>query len=207
MSVRAENSITQLACPSRSKLDISRFVRSCIILGMTHDRTFKAGITAISLLSAAPLQAQTAATPTSPANPCAAPEFAQFDFWVGYWDVYGPKGAQVANSLIEKVYGCGVRENWKPFQGAGGGSLNIYVPETKKWEQFWIDSSGTRAHFIGGFNGKAMVIEGKWGGPLTRITYTPNADGSVRQFGEQSTDEGKTWVTSFDLLYRPHKEK
>jgi hypothetical protein len=25
----------------------------------------------------------------------------------------------------------------------------------------------------------------------------------VRQFGEQSTDEGKTWATSFDLTYRP----
>ena len=52
-----------------------------------------------------------------------------------------------------------------------------------------------------------MVIEGKWGGPLVKITYTPNPDGSVRQFGEQSTDEGKSWATSFDLLYRPHKEK
>ena len=92
-------------------------------------------------------------------------------------------------------------------QGTGGGSLNIYVPETKKWEQFWIDGSGTRAHFVGGFNGKAMVIEGKWGGPLTRMTYTPNADGSVRQFGEQSTDDGKTWAIAFDLTYRPHKEK
>ena len=112
---------------------------------MTHDRTLTAGIAAILLLSAAPLQAQTAPPlPPPPANPCAAPEFAQFDFWVGYWDVYGPKGQQVANSLIEKVYGCGVRENWKPLQGAGGGSLNIYVPETKKWEQFWIDSRTAR---------------------------------------------------------------
>ncbi|MEO7603176.1 MAG: hypothetical protein ABIS39_07960 [Sphingomicrobium sp.] len=174
---------------------------------MTRDRFIKAAVAAILLLVGLPLPAQTAPPPATPANPCAAPEFAQFDFWVGYWDVYDPKGKQVANSLIEKVYGCGVRENWKPLQGAGGGSLNIYVPETKKWEQFWIDGSGTRAHFVGGFNGKAMVIEGKWGGPLTRMTYTTNADGSVRQFGEQSTDEGKTWATAFDLLYRPHKEK
>ena len=174
---------------------------------MTHDRFIKVAVAATLSLAGLPLQAQTAPPPATPANPCAAPEFEQFDFWVGYWDVYGPKGQQVANSLIEKVYGCGVRENWKPLQGAGGGSLSIYVPETKKWEQFWIDGSGTRAHFVGGFNGKAMVLEGKWGGPLTRMTYTPNSDGSVRQFGEQSTDEGKTWATSFDLLYRPHKEK
>lgn len=140
-----------------------------------------------------------------PANPCAAAEFGQFDFWVGRWDVYGPKGKQVANSLIEKVYGCGVRENWMPLSGGSpGGSLNIYVPATGKWEQFWIDGSGTRAHFVGGFDGKAMVIQGEWGGPLTRMTYSKAADGSVRQFGEQSTDGGKTWAVAFDLTYRPH---
>jgi len=92
-----------------------------------------------------------------------------------------------------------------PLKAAGGGSLNIYLPEEKHWEQFWIDGQGTRATFVGGWNGRAMVIQGKWGGPLVRISYSRNADGSVRQFGEQSTDEGKTWSTSFDLTYRPAK--
>jgi hypothetical protein len=48
-----------------------------------------------------------------------------------------------------------------------------------------------------------MVITGRWGPPLYRISYTKNADESVRQFGEKSTDNGKTWKTDFDLLYRP----
>lgn len=149
--------------------------------------------------------APAAAAPTPSAAPaCTSPEHRQFDFWVGRWDVYGPKGKLQAHSLIEKLYdGCGIRENWMPLGGSGGGSLNIYLPAEKHWEQFWIDSAGSRAIFDGGWNGTAMVIQGKWGGPLVRITYTPNADHSVRQFGEQSTDEGKTWVTSFDLTYRP----
>jgi hypothetical protein len=155
--------------------------------------------------SQASTTAPTAAAPTpSAAAACDASEFHQFDFWVGKWAVYGPKGRQVANSLIEKVYGCGVRENWMPFGNQpGGGSLNIYVPAEKHWEQFWIDGQGSRALFVGGWNGSAMVIQGKWGGPLVRISYTKNADGSVRQFGEQSTDEGKSWKPSFDLTYRP----
>ena len=65
-----------------------------------------------------------------------------------------------------------------------------------------IDSGGSRAFFTGGWNGKAMVITGKWAGPLVRMTYSKNADGSVRQFGEQSTDNGKTWGSSFDFTYR-----
>ena len=57
----------------------------------------------------------------------------------------------------------------------------------------------------------AMVIAGTWpaspaatSGPLTRMTYTRNTDGSVRQFGEQSTDQGHVWAPAFDFTYRPH---
>ena len=158
-------------------------------------------------LATAPSPPPAAPASVAPQSPCADPQHRQFDFWVGRWDVY-PTGKDklVAHSLIESVYGgCGVRENWMPLKASGGGSLNIYVPEKKHWEQFWIDSQGTRALFIGGWNGKAMVIKGKWAGPLVRISYSKNPDGSVRQFGEQSTDEGKTWAPSFDLTYRPAK--
>ena len=153
--------------------------------------------------------AQAAASPPAAAPPpaCADPEFHQLDFWVGKWDVYGPKGKQVGHSLIEKVYGCGIRENWMPFNNQVGGSLSVYVPGEKRWEQFWIDSQGSRAFFTGGWNGSAMVISGKWGGPLLRMSYSKNADGSVSQLGEQSTDEGKTWSPSFDFTYRPSREK
>ena len=155
----------------------------------------------LGLLVATPVTAQQ----TAPAAPCAAPEYHQFDFWAGRWDVYNPKGQMVAHSLIEQVYGCGIRENWMPIGKPGGGSLSIYVPNEKGWEQFWIDGQGTRATFTGGWNGKAMVITGKWGGPLVRMTYSKNVDGSVRQFGEQSTDDGRSWSSSFDFTYRPSK--
>jgi|tagenome__1003787_1003787.scaffolds.fasta_scaffold20518896_3 hypothetical protein len=154
--------------------------------------------------AAAPIASPEAPAPSAPQPSCTSPEHRQFDFWVGKWDVYGPKGRLAAHSLIEKLYnGCGIRENWMPLNNQTGGSLNIYLPEEKHWEQFWIDSQGTRATFVGGWNGKAMVIQGKWAGPLVRISYSKNADGSVRQFGEQSTDEGKSWKPSFDLTYRP----
>lgn len=153
--------------------------------------------------------AQTA-PPAPVPSACVAAEYRDFDFWVGKWDVFGPKGKLVAHSLIEKVYGgCGIRENWMPLQGGPGGSLSTYVPATKGWEQFWIDSSNGRVVFAGGWTGTAMVIQGVWPtspdistGPITRMTYSRNADGSVRQFGENSTDQGKTWTTAFDLTYR-----
>ena len=163
----------------------------------------------LGLCLATPLAVAHGETP----NPCAAPEHRQFDFWVGKWNVY-PTGKTnlVARSLIESVYsGCGVRENWMPLKpNADGGSLNIYVPAEHAWRQTWIDSSGARVDFKGGWNGRAMVLEGFWPDVLgpgksatVRMTYTRAADGSVRQLGEASEDGGKTWTPNFDFTYRP----
>ena len=165
-------------------------------------------IPALALLAIAPAAAvaQQSSGAAGPGAPCAATEYHQLDFWVGHWDVYPTgKNKLVAHSLIESVYGCGIRENWMPLSNQPGGSLSVYVPSEKHWEQFWIDSSGSRAFFTGGWDGKAMVITGKWGGPLVRMSYSKNDDGSVRQFGEQSTDDGKSWTPQFDFTYRPSK--
>jgi hypothetical protein len=57
-----------------------------------------------------------------------------------------------------------------------------------------------------------MVIEGYWQdfvapgkGALVRMTYSQASDRSVRQFGEASEDNGKSWHSSFDFTYRPTK--
>lgn len=162
-------------------------------------RAISASALAAGIFSASPGPAVQA---SSARAACAAPEYHQLDFWTGRWDVYNKAGQLVAHSLIERVYDCGIRENWMPIGKAGGGSLSIYVPDQRHWEQFWIDSSGSRAFFTGAWNGSAMVITGKWAGPLVRMSYSKNADGSVRQSGEQSTDEGKSWSPSFEFTYR-----
>jgi hypothetical protein len=151
-----------------------------------------------------------AAAPTPPAG-CKSGESRQFDFWAGRWDVFNAsdRTKPIAHSMIERLYaGCGIRENWMPFSGHNGGSLNAYDPATKKWRQFWTDSDGSSALFVGGWTGSAMVIEGVWPQPgkptqMTRITYTPLSDGSVEQRGVTSDDHGKTWQPGFDLIYRP----
>jgi hypothetical protein len=161
----------------------------------------------------ASLGAQTAPVPAPPPA-CAAAENRQFDFWVGKWEVH-PKGIDkiVAHSLIEKLYaGCAIRENWMPLGkelSGGGGSLSLYDPGRKQWRQTWVDSSGTRADFDGGFADGTMTITGNWpnfAGPgkdaLVRMQYQRQPDGQVRQLGESSADGGKSWQPSFDFLYR-----
>ncbi|WP_439567504.1 hypothetical protein [Sphingopyxis sp.] len=155
------------------------------------------------------------APPPPPVQPaCAAPEYRAFDFWVGEWDVY-PNGAatRVATSSIEAMFtGCAIRETWKPLNGGGGGSFSHYDGERRHWRQMWVDSSGARVDFDGGPAGGAMILTGHWANVvakgqdgLIRMTYSKQPDGSVRQHGEQSTDHGLTWATSFDFIYRPQK--
>jgi hypothetical protein len=164
-----------------------------------------------AMVVAAMLVSTSVQSQTAPPPACAAPEFSQFDFWVGYWDVY-PTGSDklAAHSRIEKLYkGCAIRENWMPLSGNDGGSLNTYVAGTKEWRQLWTDSSASWAEFRGGFDGKAMVLTGTGfapNGALTRMTYSRNPDGSVRQLGENSGDKGVTWTPGFDFTYRPAKE-
>jgi len=163
-----------------------------------------------------PVFAQTTAEPKPPLSGCNTPQQAQFDFWVGEWDVfpYG-KETQVASSKIEKLYnGCAIRENWMPKKGSGGGSLSNFDPRSGRWQQVWIGSQAGRVEFDGGFTDGKMVLTGNWPnvlGPgrdaLIRMTYSRESDGSVRQLGEQSVDQGLTWGPSFDFIYRRKKSE
>jgi hypothetical protein len=153
--------------------------------------------------------AQTA--PPAPAPACTAPEHRQFDFWLGEWDVYSTGTDQlVGRNLIEKLYdGCTIRESWTPVRGPGGSSFNTWRPDEKVWRQTWVDGGNSHADFKGGLKDGAMVIAGRWqgvNGPGTdgyvRITYSRQPDGSLRQVGVISQDEGRTFQPSFDLTYR-----
>ena len=61
--------------------------------------------------------------------------------------------------------------------------------------------------------GGKMVLTGPWkgsGGPgkdrLTRMTFSSEAGGAVRQLGEVSSDGGKSWSESFDFTYKPRRK-
>lgn len=160
-------------------------------------------------------QSSPALSTPPPPPACDSEAHAAFDFWVGEWTVT-PSGAEtpIAESRIERLYsGCAIRENWMPFNGRDGGSLNALDPQTGRWHQTWIGSSSGRVEFAGGspLDG-VMVLTGNWPTPaaphqLIRMTYTLQDDGSVRQHGEASLDHGVSWATSFDLIYRPQAQE
>ncbi|MGE0179140.1 MAG: hypothetical protein AB7O91_04900 [Sphingomonas sp.] len=165
------------------------------------------------LLGAGAARAQTPPAQPAPRPPaCATPEHRQFDFWIGYWDVYPANSERmIAHSLIERRYaGCAIRENWLPLGREGGGSFSGWRSGERRWRQTWVDSGGAWVEFQGGMQGDAMVLTGEWAGvngpgttALVRMTYTRQEGGVVRQLGEASTDGGATWGPAWDYYYRP----
>lgn len=147
-------------------------------------------------------------------NPCkASVEFRQFDFWIGEWEVKNPQGVPSGTSSVQLILGeCTIFENWSSAGGSNGKSFNIYDRNDKKWHQTWVSDKGTFTHYIGGLEEGNIVLVANTivGGnrTLAKMTFSKRANGDVRQFGENSTDDGKTWTTAFDLIYvRIKKEK
>jgi hypothetical protein len=160
----------------------------------------------LSVRAAHDTAAQAAAQAPQPT--CAAPEQHQFDFWIGDWVVTDSAGAKVLGTEhnLAVLGGCALQENWRGSDGSEGTSLNAYILAPKKWHQSWVANSGNLLLLDGAFANGKMVMRGSSAGPkgtiLNRITWTPLADGRVRQTWDYSTDGGKTWVVSFDGYYR-----
>jgi len=163
----------------------------------------------IGVLAGAILHDPAMASGTQP-GPCASVEARQFDFWVGEWDVYA-KGAKVGFNHISVIQnGCTLLEEYHSLKGFyEGKSFNYYDPVEGHWHQVWVDIGGVRLHLTGGLEGAAMVMSGPrataQGKVIDRITWTPGEDGTVRQVWDQSQDDGATFKTVFDGLYKPHE--
>ena len=150
-------------------------------------------------------RAQTA-TPRQP--PCKArPEYRQFDFWVGEWDVQNPQGQPAGTNSVQLILGdCVVFENWTGARGGQGKSFNVYNAAAGRWQQTWVDNSGSVLELRGEYRDNQMRFTGETKGAdgrvtLERLTFTRVSADRVRQFWEQSADGGKTWTVAFDGTY------
>lgn len=144
------------------------------------------------LLSWLPAHAQQAA-------PCSTPEYRQFDYWLGEWDVFNADGTRIGeNRITQEQGGCVLHEHWMDQRGGTGESFNIYDGA----------ATGNLLLLDGGIDANGnMVLSGEQrrsdGNVLhNRISWLKQEDGSVQQLWEQSTDGGKTWQTGFLGIYR-----
>ena len=152
---------------------------------------------------ASPLPSEASAKPDA----CTAPEYRQFDFWIGDWDAFDGDN-RVARTHVDRVLnGCVLRESYEGTNGLNGQSFSVYDASRKQWHQSWVTNRGQLLVIEGRAQADAMVLAGSYksaGGEetLVRGTWKP-LKGGVRETAVTSVNAGQTWSPWFDLVFRP----
>ena len=141
-------------------------------------------------------------------TPCSSKPYADFDFWLGSWQVHSQDGQLQGSNTISKEEGnCLVIERWRSAAGGTGQSYNYYNPASKAWNQLWV-SQGAIIDYSGHSpepgvmqltgeiyyqaDGRTAPFKGTW---------TLRADKSVLQeFREQNVETGE-WSEWFTGVY------
>lgn len=140
---------------------------------------------------------------------CQGEKYSQFDFWQGSWSVYDTANNLIGeNTLVKLQDNCVMQENWiSKTSNSKGTSYNYYNKNDDSWNQVWIDNSGNPLVLKGGLVNNKMVLVSELitnsnGSYYNRITWTPNADGSVTQVWEYLNKEKKLISEAFRGIYK-----
>lgn len=174
---------------------------------------------------------QVAASATSSAE-CSDPEYHQFDFWIGQWDIQqkilkadGTWFETDASTHVSPILGgCALMEEWQgnvfffwegmekpaPLKGF---SVRAFDRKTKQWTISWMDTRHLRfSEFAGNFrDGRGEFFrkrsDGKGKETVTRVTFSDITPTSVRWDLSVSTDDGQSWKTLWIMqMTRPDKQ-
>lgn len=128
------------------------------------------------------------------------------DFWVGKWKVFSDGKLDGADVVEKVVNGFAIIENWKDASGSTGKSMFYYMPAKKQWKQVWVTEIGVYKEKLSEpvengirFAGHVFLPDGREIQDRTTLTKMDNGD--VHQVIEYTKD-GKTWITSFDAIYK-----
>lgn len=160
-------------------------------------------VAALALATSGRVPAPHSSIPT----PCSAPQYHQFDFWLGDWDTFEPGAAKPdARVRVTSILGgCAVHEDYRQANGARGESFSIYDASRNLWHQTWVTNGGKLLVIEGRFTRGQIVMAGvdHFRHVLVRGAWVP-MHGGVRETAVLSSDAGKTWKPWFDLYFRPH---
>ncbi len=140
-------------------------------------------------------------------GPCAAPEFRQFDFWVGEWELTWGDSGRGENVIVIELDSCVIVENFttageQPFRGR---SVSTFNKHSGKWHQTWVDNAGGYLDFVGGPVADSMILSrtAHRAGSVYRqrmVWYNISED-SLDWNWERSLDDGVSWDTLWEIHY------
>ena len=159
-------------------------------------------------------------------GPCSNNVYADFDFWVGDWQVFKRESGKLAGiDMIEKTLGgCALRQEWvqldDSFKPEGtdnrlrGESLLSVLPNGQ-WRQTWVDNSGYFNTLTGGLNDEGVMIlesgpvqypgQNGFANVYFKWHWEPLDDGTIRNWGMTKVGDNGEWEPSFDNIYKPNR--
>jgi hypothetical protein len=144
-------------------------------------------------------------------KPCSTPEFRQFDFWVGAWDLTWEQDGKGTNTITRILGDCVILEN---FDGGDsmtlrGMSVSAFDPQSAHWRQTWVDNDGTYLDFTGAMQGENMILARTFTRAgkvlMQRMVFRDIKPDSLIWDWQRSTDQGKTWENLWTIHYRRAK--
>jgi hypothetical protein len=147
----------------------------------------------------------------SPLPPCQSPAHAQFDFWVGQWDLRwtDQSGREVAGfNRISRIHGgCVILEEFDGRDGTPlrGTSVSSYDATAGRWRQVWVDNQGSWLDFEGGIaDGDPAFshrVPARGAGGWQRMVFRDIKSDSLTWDWERSIDNGMTWSRQWRIQY------
>lgn len=143
---------------------------------------------------------------------CCTPEYHQFDFWLGEWEVFNLQGGKVGeNRVVSMQDSCVIQENWAS-KGQTGTSYNYYNQKDSSWNQTYIDNLGTVLQLKGGWENHQMVLKGLFTKSkkgdfyyYDRIVWAKDSSGNVTQKWDIVKENGEVLFVAFDGIYKRQK--
>ena len=148
---------------------------------------------------------------------CDDPASAEFDFWLGTWDLTWPaeqtggipgEMASGTNRIERVLGGCVIEENFSTADGSFlGRSLSLHDERSGVWRQTWVDSSGAYLVFAGGLEDGQMILTTE---PVdrndeivvNRMVFRDIEEDSLSWAWQGSRDGGDSWTDLWNIEYR-----
>lgn len=142
--------------------------------------------------------------------PCDSAGHAQFDFWLGDWDVHwtysnGRSGVG-KNQVVREFAGCVVTERYQDITtGFSGTSLLGYNTKNGMWTQTWLDNQGDTFTAVGKRTGGKITLDlhrPEGVGPLLRVVFEDFTPNSLTWRFQGRATTGAAWSDFMVSRYR-----
>ena len=139
------------------------------------------------------------------------PEARQFDFWLGEWALTWGETGQGTNRVTAVLDGRVIQEDFDgtPAIPLKGLSVSTYNSALGKWQQTWVDNSGSYLDFVGEFADGKMVLSREatvQDKPVKqRMVWYNIAEDELDWNWERSDDGGETWQVVWQIHYQRKK--